>query len=137
MLETPLELRIHIQFPLCGEKDGDSLCAPAYSSTASPHRSLNLRTLKADLSQAVWQQIEARADHHRQWKSPREPLPSITVVWVFLCANDGGCGWLGPADARFVTQTGAQGCFSSQPSGHLNRLPSLERRSKYDGDDDN
>lgn len=131
MQETPLELRLHIQFPLCGERDGDSLCAPAYSCTeASPHRSLHLGAdLRADLDQAAWKRTEAHGDHHGHWKSHREPLPSITIVWVFLCANDAGCGWLGPADARFVTQTGAPGCFSSQPSGHLNRLPSSERRS--------
>lgn len=131
MQETPLELWLHIQFPLCGERDGDSLCAPAYSCTeASPHRSLHLGAdLEADLSRAAWKQTEARVDHHGQWKSHREPLPSITVVRLFLCANDAGCGWLGPADAGFVTQTGAPGCLSNRPSGHLNRLPSLEKRS--------
>lgn len=124
---------------LCGEKDGDSLCAPAYSSTASPRRSLHLKkkkALKADLSKAVGKQIGARVDHLISFENLTEShYRGITVVWVFLCANDAGCGWLGTADARFVTQTGAPGCFSSQPSGHLNRLPSLERRSKYNDED--
>lgn len=38
-----------------------------------------------------------------------------------------GCGWLGSADAYFVTDTGARVGFSIQPFGYLNRLPSVEK----------
>ncbi len=38
-----------------------------------------------------------------------------------------GCGWLGPADACFVTETGAPVGFSIQAFGYLNRLPSVEK----------
>lgn len=65
----------------------------------------------------------ARVDHHRNWVSRREPLLSVPVGWVSLCADDAGCGWLRVADARFVIHPGAPGCLSNQPSGHLNQFP--------------
>lgn len=92
--------------------------------------------MTAHVSRSVREQSQARVDHHAHWKSRTKPSPSSAAVWIFLCAEEAGCGWLCPADARFVTQTGAQGCLGSQPPGCLNRLPSLEMRSKYDGDDD-
>lgn len=141
MQETPLELWLHIQFPLCSV--GRRMETP-FAHQHIPPQHLHAvhfikkkkKALKADLSKAVGKQIGARVDHLISFENLTEShYRGITVVWVFLCANDAGCGWLGTADARFVTQTGAPGCFSSQPSGHLNRLPSLERRSKYNDED--
>lgn len=50
----------------------------------------------------------SKQSHVRQQTSQREPqLSSISFVWVFLCANGAGCGWLRLADGLFVTRIGA------------------------------
>lgn len=47
----------------------------------------------------------SKQSHIRQQTSHREPqLSSISFVWVFLCANGTGCGWLRLADGLFVTR---------------------------------
>lgn len=49
-----------------------------------------------------------QSPHLRHQESHREPqLSSIAFVWVFLCADEAGCGWLRPVDDRVVTHIGA------------------------------
>lgn len=128
MLETPPELWLHVQLPPGGEKDGDSQNIPPKSLHAHHFVWAHGEQMRA---KSRFEQSEARVDDHRYCLTE-----SITFPLVSLRANEAGCGWLRPADARLVIHTGAPGGFSSQPSGRLNRFPSFQRRSKCNDDFD-
>lgn len=90
MLQTPLELRLHV-------------------SSRSAGRRMEVPFARRNIPPRHLRRVNAKP-HLRHQKSHREPqLSGIGFVWVFLLANEAVCGWLRPTDDRFVTYIEAPG----------------------------
>lgn len=105
-----VKVKNHLSTPTlktrCG---GNSRCSSGYMSAPAPVAG----GWRCPLRAGIFLHSISGASQQRRISGitnlHREPQlsSSIAFVWVFLCANEAGCGWLRPADDRVVTHIGA------------------------------